>query len=185
MNRISPLALALCALVVGCKDVSRFSTDKAESYCGKIVTASFVRRGLGGGRCMRMTLDAERVTSFPGALWTDDGMLNGAPFRPIPELSHDPLLTLSFGEGREKNLLFAVDPSDPSYGPSLMAVVSLLHSGDAEVRLIRGAGGGIASPPLPDGGGVLEYPPIFGVFSPLVRQKGTCREDPGCGWLPE
>ncbi|MET0595235.1 MAG: hypothetical protein ABW133_21225 [Polyangiaceae bacterium] len=180
-----PLAVAWCALVVGCKDVSRFSTEKGESYCGKIVTASFVRRGLGADRCMRMTLDAEQVTFLPGALWTDDGMLAGAPLRPIPELSHDPLLTLNFGEGRERNFLFAVDPVDSSYGPSIMAVVSLLHSGDAEVRLIRGAGGGVATEPLPDGGGPLEYPPIFGVFSPLVRQKGTCREVPGCGWLPE
>lgn len=185
MQRILSTAVALSLLLMGCKDVSRFSTDPGESYCGKIVAASFVRRGLGFTRCMRMTLDAEQVTFMPGALWTDDGMLAGAPLRPIPELSHDPLLTLEFGEGREKNLLFAVDPVDPAYGPSIMAVVSLLHSGDAEVRLIRGAGGGVRTPALPDGGGPLDYPPIFGVFSPLHRQKGTCRDVPGCGWLPE
>jgi hypothetical protein len=185
MQRTLSSAVALCALLAGCKDIDRFSTDPGESYCGKIVSASIVRRGFSSAVCMRMTLDAQQVTFMPGALWTDDGMFAATPFRPIPELSHDPLLTLSFGEGREKNLLFAVDPVDPARGPAIMSVVSLLHSGEAEVRLLRGAAGGIGAPPAGDAGGPLDGPPLFGVFSPLARQKGTCREVPGCAWPPE
>lgn len=181
-----PAVVALSASLAACRDVSRFSTDPGESYCGKIVPASIVRLSFSGSSCMRMTLDTEHLNFIPGALWTDEGMFSATPLRPIPQLSHDPLLTLNFGEGREKNLLFAVDPADPARGPSIMAFVSLLHSGDAEVRLIRGAAGGPSPPPpMGDASVPLEGPPLFGVYAPLKRQKGDCRDVPGCAWPPE
>jgi hypothetical protein len=89
--------------------------------------------------------------------------------RPIPELFHDSLSTFNFGEGRDKNLLFVVDPTDPANGPSIMVVVSLMHAGDVEVRLMRGA-------PTPDGPGAgpAGGGPLFGVFAPMTRETGTC-----------
>jgi hypothetical protein len=177
--------IAVSVSLAACQDVSRFSTGREESYCGKIVSTSIVRLGFGHRLCMRMTLDTEQLNFVPGALWTDDGMFSGTPFRPIPQLLHDPLLTLNFGEGREKSLLFAVDPADPGRGPAIMAFVSLLHSGDAEVRLVRGAAGGPSSPPAGDASVPLDGPPLFGVFAPLKREKGNCHELPGCEWPPE
>jgi hypothetical protein len=181
------LLCAWAALVglAGCKDIDRFSTDPDESYCGKIVSASIVRRSFPGAMCMRLTFDARSVTEEPGMLWTDDGMFANTPLRPIPELSHDPLLTFTFGEGREKNLLFAADPADPARGPAVTVIVSLMHSGEVEVRLLRGAGGGPEPPVSPDAGPNLDGPPLFGVFSPLRRRKGTCRSEPGCAFAPE
>jgi hypothetical protein len=184
MRTSLPCALAALFMLSGCKEIDRFSTAPGESYCGKIVPASIVRRGFSSTMCMRLTFDARRASDHPGTLSTDDGMFVDSPLRALPELSHDPLLTFTFGEGREKNFLFAADPADPARGPSLMAVVSLMHSGNAEVRLLRGAAGGIA-PPSPDGGAGSGGAVLFGVFAPLERKEGTCRAEPDCRWMPE
>jgi hypothetical protein len=166
MRRSRGLALlVLSPLAFGCRDVSRFSTVPGESYCGQIVGASFVRRGFDESVKMRMTFDADHIADTPGNLSTDDQLLTDTPMRPVPELFHDPFSTLNFGEGRDKNLVFVVDPTDAARGPTIMVVVSLMHDGDAEVRLMRGA----PSPnPMP------ASPPLFGVFAPLTRKPGTC-----------
>jgi hypothetical protein len=178
-------AIAAVLGLTACKDIDRFSTKSGESYCGKIVSASIVRRGFSSTTCMRLTFDAELVSAQPGMLWTDDGMFDATPLRPIPELSHDPLLMFTFGEGREKNFLFAANPTESDRGPAVMTVLSLMHSGDAEVRLLRGAPGGIEPPPPPDAGPDIDGPPLFGVFAPLTRRTGACRDEPGCAWAPE
>jgi hypothetical protein len=110
-------------------------------------------------------------------------MFAATPLRSIPELSHDPLLLFTFGDGREKNFIFAADPVAPERGPSVTAVISLMHSGDTEVRLLRGAPGGVGDPPPPDAGPTADGAPLFGVFGPLRRQEGTCATDPGCAWV--
>jgi hypothetical protein len=157
------------ATLGGCRDIDRFSTRDGDYYCGQIVDAQFVRRGFqaadAGSVWMRLTLDTNRIGDAPGALSTNDGLLVNAQMRPLPELPNDPLWTLTFGEGREKNFLFAVDPTDPARGPSIMAFVSLMHSGDAEVRLIRGA----PIPGAPPDAGSVDGESLFGVFAPLRR----------------
>jgi hypothetical protein len=180
MRKSLPLAMGVIAGLVGCKDIDRFSTDAGESYCGKIVSATIVRHGFLPSVCMRMTFDARRVNEQPGMLWTNDGMFDAAALRPMPQLSHDPLLTFTFGEGREKNFLFVANPTDSSHGPAVTAVVSLMHSGDAEVRLLRGADVGMGAPPAG-----VDGPALFGVFAPLRRQQGACRAEPDCAWMPE
>ena|SRR5260221_112822 len=167
--RPSLLVALACPLAVGCKDVSRFSTAPGESYCGTIVGAPFVRRGFPEKVRLRMTFDADHLADAPGTLSTDDLLLTNTPMRPLPELINDPLWTLTFGEGRDKNVLFAVDPTDPAKGPAIMAVISLMHGGDAEVRLMRGA-------PLTGNGalGPLDGEPMFAVFAPMTRQPGQC-----------
>lgn len=162
-------SLGLLAALPACNDVTRFSTQVGEAYCGSIVAGPFVRAGFGPGVRMRMRFDADQLESRPGTISTDDGLLTDAPLRPIPELFHDPLSTLGFGEGRERNLVYVVTPTSPQAGPSLMAVVSLLHDGNAEVRLLRGA------PPLPGTTAVSDADgkQLFGVFS-LSREEGTC-----------
>jgi hypothetical protein len=171
MRRTVALAALLAAPPgLGCQDLSSFSTEPDESYCGNLVDADFVRSGFDAPRRMRMTFDADRLSDNPGALSTDDQLLVNVPMRPIAPLFHDALFTLSFGEGRDKNLIYMVDPSDVARGPTLTVVLSLMHSGDAEVRLLRGAPaiGGDASPNAIDGA------PLFGVFAPLHREKGQC-----------
>jgi hypothetical protein len=161
----SLVLLLFSPLAFGCKDVTRFSTAPGESYCGQIVGARFVRNGFVDTVKLRMTLDANHFADAPGTLSTDDQLLVNTPMRPIPELSHDPFSTLNFGEGRDKNLVFAVDPTDATKGPTILAVISLMHSGDAEVRLMRGALSHDATP---------GPPPLFGVFAPLTRRPDPC-----------
>lgn len=169
----SPLALltslGLLAALPACNDVTRFSTKPGESYCGNIVAGPFVRAGFGPGVRMRLRFDADRLESQPGTISTSDELFTDAPLRPIPQLFHDPLSTLSFGEGRERNLVYVVTPTNPKAGPSLFAVVSLLHDGKVEVRLLRGA------PPAPGTTAVSEAEgkQLFGVFS-LDREDSTC-----------
>jgi len=155
-----------CAALVGCRDISRFSTDPNESYCGAIVGASFVLRGFKTNVRMQMKFDADHIPDAPGTLTTDDGLLSSTPMRSLPEVMNDPLSTINFGEGRDKNLIFAVDPVDTANGPTILAVVSLMHGGDAEVRLLRGA------PPAENA--PAEAPPLFGVFAPMTRRSDPC-----------
>ena len=179
MGRSLVFAIGVIAGLAGCKDLDRYSTEPGQSYCGKIVSACMVRRGFSEGVCMRMTFDAHHVSDRPGTLSTSDGMFAETPMRAIPELSHDPLLMFTFGDGREKNFLFTAEPAQPERGPGVNVVVSLMHSGEAEVRLIRGAAE--KDEPLC----TLDGPALFGVFAPLQRQEGSCRSEPGCAWMPE
>ena len=168
MQRLSAITVVLLIGAPSCKDATRFSTAPGESYCGRIVAAPFVRRGFADNVRVRMSFDADRLDTTPGVLSTDDRLLVDAPMRPLPELSHDPLSTFNFGEGRDKNLLFAVDPTDAAKGPTICVVVSLMHGGDAEVRLVRGAPSSDGSMPAGNG------EPLFGVFAPLTREPGQC-----------
>jgi hypothetical protein len=186
MRRSFHFAIGVFLGLAGCKDIDRFSTEPDESYCGKIVSATIVRRGFSCSVCMRMTFDAHHASDRPGTLWTSDGMFAATALRPIPQLSHDPLLTFTFGEGREKNFLFAADPADSARGPTVTAVISLMHSGDAEVRLLRGAAAlGEPPPAADDCSPAIDGQALFGVFTPLRRHMGTCQAEPGCTWMPE
>jgi hypothetical protein len=164
-------------VLAGCADTARWNTEAGESYCGTVTSASFVRAGIDEGTKMRLELNAEHLQSGPGRIWTtpftSGERLNGTELRPIPQLLHDPLSTLTFGDGRVKNALViadvpSVDPAVPA--TQLTAVVSLLQSGDVEVRLIRDASPGTAPS---DGGTVAPSRQLFGVFR-LRREKGDC-----------
>jgi len=161
------LALATFPVVVmGCKDISRFGTGPDESYCGGIVPGGFVRQGFAPGVAMRLHIDPDRLQDAPGDISTDDGTFVDAPLRPIPQLAHDSLSTLDFGEGRVRNLLLGAQPAQ---GATAYVIVSLLENESVEVRVLRGA------PPTDTEAVPVSWfgPELFGVF-PLVRQKGTC-----------
>lgn len=164
--------LAFAVLLVGCTDNARWSTDPGESWCGTVTAATFVRAGMPENTQLRLELDAERMQSAPGRIWTSAFLtgekLTAAELRVIPQMLHDPLSTLNFGEGRVKNTMTIVDV--PSVDPGrpatqLLVVVSLLQSGEVEVRLIRGASPGTAA--------ATEAAQLFGVFK-LERKKGDC-----------
>ncbi|HEY5145760.1 MAG TPA: hypothetical protein VII82_03300 [Polyangiaceae bacterium] len=164
-GRVMALVAGVVAMV-GCRDLSGFSTTDGDSYQGVVVRAGFVLAGVKPNTNLCLTIDTDHLQDTPGAISTDDGMFGKTPMRPIPQLWHDPLSTLSFGEGRVKNLIYVATPST---GTDVFVVLSLMQSGDIEVRLLRGA------PSLPVEGGA-PLPPqnnLFAVFG-LGRQGGAC-----------
>ncbi len=165
------LALGLALACASCRDLSSFTTA-GDRFEGPVVQGDFVRAGVDAGTSLCLTLDADHLQDGPGALSTSDGRFHAVALRPIPQIWHDPLSTLSFGEGRLKNLVYVATASTPfsdGNGNDAFVVVSLMQSGAVEVRLVRGAPGlmldGGASP---TSGGNL-----FAVFD-LTRQKGPC-----------
>jgi hypothetical protein len=171
MRRTWPLSLLPLVCVAGCRDLSSFTTSGAH-YEGDVVQGDFVRVGLDATTKACLTIDADHLQDLPGAISTSDGRFSAVPLRPIPQIWHDPLSTLSFGEGRLKNLVYVATASMPfvdGRGDNVLAVVSLMQAGDVEVRLIRGApdvanDAGAA----PNSGSIL-----FAVFD-LVRRPGPC-----------
>jgi hypothetical protein len=157
-------ALVLSAFALfACRDISHFSSG-GDSYEGAVVQGDFVRAGIASDARVCMTIDTDHLQDTPGRIWSSDGRFKGVPLRPIPQLWHDPLSTLSFGEGREKNLIYVATPSAVPPDPDIMVFVSLMTSGSIEVRLVRGA------PGTSDG---ASPPSIFGVFQ-LERHEGSC-----------
>ncbi|MEY2929499.1 MAG: hypothetical protein RL033_248 [Pseudomonadota bacterium] len=137
-------AAGLCVLAaLGCRDLDRFDTGESGAYCGKIVDGAFTRSGFNAGLGMRLTLDIDALQSAPGTLSTDDretgpcapqALLEGAPLRVTPALFADPLSLLEFGATRDHNFVAWVESACQG---SMLAVVSLMHTGDTEVRLLR------------------------------------------------
>src|SRR5262249_42924000 len=131
--------LALCA----CRDLQRFDTGDSGAYCGKIIDGDFTRHGFGAGLGMRLTLDIGALSTAPGTLTTDDAEsgrcypraeFEQAPIVVTPQLLADPLSQLEFGATRDYNFVGWVDST---CGGSALAVVSLMHTGQVEVRLLR------------------------------------------------
>jgi hypothetical protein len=121
---------------------------------------------------MCLTLDSDHLQDTPGAITTSDGRFRTAALRPIPQFFHDPLSTLSFGEGRLQNLVYAATPLVGDAGESesqdVIVIVSLMQTDHLEVRLLRGAPQTDAGSPPPGVGA-----PLFGVFN-LDREPGPC-----------
>jgi hypothetical protein len=173
--------VAMGALAItACRDISGFSTH-GDRYQGAVIDGDFVRAGVDAGTMLCLTLDTDHLEDGPGNLWTSDGRFAMAALRPIPQLWHDPLSTLSFGEGRLRNLVYVVGATAPfadGDGDDVFVVISLMQSGGVEVRLLRGAPGssGAATPDASDGGasGSSQIDNVFAVFT-LSRQPGPCQ----------
>ena len=160
-------------LTLSCNDLDRFTTEAGQAYCGQVSLGSAFREGFSPRVQMRLTLDVTALESggVPGYLTTYDSgleeepkLLDTAPLRQIAPLNHDPLAQLEFGDGRDRNFIFAVSPSTPS-AESLVAFVSLRSDDQVEVRLLRAGEGGenVAT----------GRSPLFGVFV-LERRDGAC-----------
>jgi hypothetical protein len=140
--RAATLWLGLCA-ALGCRDLDRFDTGETGAYCGQIIDGDFTRRGFDAGLGMRVTLDIPALQVAPGTLSTNDAetgrcapqpQFDHAPFQVTPELFSDPLSLLEFGATRDHNFVAWVDSTCEG---NALAVVSLMHTGDVEVRLLR------------------------------------------------
>jgi hypothetical protein len=150
-------------ILCGCRDLSSFSSG-GDSFEGPVTKADFVRSNVAADARACITLDTDHLQDAPGRISTSDGRFHAEPLRPVPQLWHDPMSLLAFGEGREKNLVYVATPAD---GNDVLVVVSLMTSGGVEVRMLRGAPQAGAS----DAGAAP--PNVFGVFQ-LIRQAGPC-----------
>jgi hypothetical protein len=166
VGRLSTFAAALAAASAGCRDLQRFSTGN-DHFEGTITKGAFARAGFAEDVRVCLTLDADNLQDTPGTISSTDGRFHATPLRPIPQLAHDPLSTLDFGQGRLKNLVYAAAPAADAGGPEdVLAVVSLMDSNDVEVRLLRGA-------PRPGDASAAPSQNLFGVFR-LQRASGPC-----------
>jgi hypothetical protein len=165
-------AIAFLIAATGCDRVGDFDLGEGEAYCGQITLGNQYREGLSPRVVMRMSFDADQVTAgaSPGNITTldagaDEGaqrLLHEAALRPIVPLAHDALSELTFGDGRDRNLIYAVDGSADA--ESLLAVLSLRSDDQVEVRLIRAGKNGSTDP---------GRKPLFGLFV-LAREQGDC-----------
>lgn len=138
------LAAAAALLTLGCRDLERFDTGESGAYCGSIIDSDFTRAGFAPGLGLRLTLDIDALEVAPGTLTTNDAAppgpcsplpeLDHAPLRVTPQLFSDPLSQLEFGATRYYNFMAWVDSTCQE---SALAVVSLMHTGQVEVRLLR------------------------------------------------
>jgi hypothetical protein len=165
------LVLGALSLVAACRDLSGFNSNGG-SYQGAVVDAPFVLAGVdGGSTSMCLTIDTSQLQQSPGTLSTSDGRFHAAPIRSIPQIWQDPLSTLQFGEGRLKNMMYMTRASTPfadGEGNDVLTVISLMQSGDIEVRLIRGA------PETTDEGGISStMQNVFAIFD-LTKQSSPC-----------
>jgi hypothetical protein len=162
------LTIACAMAIIGCRDVSRYSS-KGDHYEGEVVKGNFVRAGVAEDAKMCLVLDAEHLQDNPGTITSSDGRFRGTPLRPIPQIWHDPLSTLSFGDGRRQNLVYVATPiADAGDTQDVMIFLSLMTEGGVEIRLLRGAPQADAGTPGPP-----SAPPMFGVFT-LDRREGSC-----------
>ncbi|MBX3185887.1 MAG: hypothetical protein KF819_02685 [Labilithrix sp.] len=164
------IACGALLVLIACRDNARYSTTSEDHYAGGVVAGSFVRAGIAENVQMCVSLDAERLQDVPGTISTSDGRFRNAQLRPIPQIWHDPLSTMSFGDGRRQNLVYVASPTATDAGDNqeAMVIVSLMENGGIEVRIVRGA-------PRTDAGSTAEgqSPPLFGIFT-LQRHGGAC-----------
>ena len=177
--------LGACALF-GCHNLDGFDTKPGFAYCGSIIgapafQAGFVPEDQPPQLALTLTLDTSKLTSEPGILRSNDAgtglcgtqpLFQGAPLRAIPEVDHDALSTLTFGEGHEHDFFAWVDSTCQG---TMLAVVSLMKNNYVEMRLFK-------PERLPPPGATPAETPGFAVFQlnqtaqaqPGEVQKGGC-----------
>ncbi|MEO6598732.1 MAG: hypothetical protein ABIQ16_02595 [Polyangiaceae bacterium] len=180
----TPALGALCALfMLGCRDLKGFDSKPGEAYCGAIISQpafqdGFVKQNQPPDLELGLVLDVERLTSRPGELSSNDA-LNGmcaapgapqrlfdnAPLRAIPEVDHDELSALTFGEGHVHDFFAWVDSSCQG---TMLAVVSLMKNNQVELRLFKPAR-------VPQLNATSFDKPGFAVFHLLAQPQGDCQ----------
>ena len=144
-------------MALGCKGLERFDTRGDAAFCGDMVSGpafndGFIADGQPPNLSVRLELDSSQLSSFsdnktaqPGNLTSDDAeeglcgeqaLFEASPLRSIPQVYHDSLATLTFGEGHDEDLFTWVDSTCQG---TMLALVSLLSNGDTELRLFKPA----------------------------------------------
>ena len=178
----------LGVLALSCRNLDRFDTPGKAAFCGHLVTGPNFEDGLVAERQIdallqvKLKLDTSQLGAFSnnemvrlGFLSTNDadtGLCSGegeplfksSPLRAIPQLDHDTLSTLTFGEGHDEDF-FAW--SDSTCQGTMLALVSLLRKGDVELRLFKPAA-------LPPPGAGPDKRPGYGLFYLHRSDDETC-----------
>jgi hypothetical protein len=180
------LLAVLAALSASCRSLDRFDTKGDPAFCGEIVLGPDFHAGfIQDNRnppvlALMLELDTsqlaamgEKTPSFPGQLSSDDKvdglcpgepLFKGAQLRTIPQVYHDTLSTLSFGEGHDEDFFAWVDSTCQG---TMLALVSMLRNGDVELRLFKPAPLSAAKEPP------AEEKPGYGLFY-MNRSEHAC-----------
>lgn len=171
---------------LSCRSIDRFDTKGEAAYCGDLVSGPSFTDGFLPALTppqlrFKLTLDTSQISSFSenktailGRLSSNDAewglcsergeaLFEFAPLRAIPQVYHDSISTLSFGEGHDDDFFAWVDSKCQG---TMLLVVSLLRSGDVEIRLFKPA-------PLPADDAGPEQRPGF-ALSVLRRSDKGC-----------
>jgi hypothetical protein len=181
--------VSLLLTTLSCRSLERFDTKGNEAFCGQLVSAPDFHDGfVPDGHpevllTMKLTLDTSQLSSFSadkptqvGALTSNDvdaglcspsgqALFESSPVRGIPQLDHDTLSTLTFGEGHDEDFFAWTDSTCQG---TMLALVSLLRKGDVELRLFKPA-------PLPQPDAGPDKRPGFALFY-------LKRDHEGCGF---
>lgn len=176
-------ALACVALgLLSCKNLERFDTKGDAAYCGTIVAGPSFHDGFIASQqepfLLRLTLDTSQISgvadnqvALPGRLTSNDGesglcaehaLFENSLMRTIPQVYHDSISTMSFGEGHEEDFFAWVDSTCQG---TMLSLVSLLSSGNVELRLFKPA-------PVPKDGAGPEERPGYALFHLTRYEKG-------------
>jgi hypothetical protein len=149
MLRAVLLSLSL-AFSFGCESYARFRADGTAVFRGTVYgdgEASFLRRGFPAGSVAEILFDpdaAQRASAGSITVTTpeDVAVLDAVTLETIQPLAHDMLSEYSFpGAGRIQNFLFLARPTEgPLMGREVMVFLSLMESGEMELRVIAGTG---------------------------------------------
>lgn len=179
------LALVALSSALGCRNLDRFDTHGKGAYCGDLVSGpsfhdGFVEDGVPAILRLRMTLDTSQLSTYsenkatrPGFLTSNDGatglcsghdqaLFENAPLRSIPQVDHDSIASMSFGEGHEQDFFTWVDSTCQG---TMLGVVSLLRKGDVELRLFKPA-------PIPAEEASAAQRPGFALFYLYKNEEG-------------
>ena len=175
----SALTLIAALSVVGCHDLEDFTSKPDEVYCGTIIgiprdfQGGFLEQGQPPDLELALRLDTGKITSEPGTLRSNDAtsglcapqaLFQDAPLRAIPEVDHDVLSTLSFGEGHKHDFFAWVDSTCQG---TMLSVVSLMKNQQVELRLFKPAPRAASDAPAAE-------KPGFAVFPLTARKKEQC-----------
>jgi len=189
--RAFSLLLMLCAgSAVSCGDLEGFTSKPGEAYCGTIglppFQDGFVKEGSPSTLELALTLDVDKLSSEPGTLNSKDPqgicgtadapqvLFLNAPLRAIPELQHDLLSALSFGEGRGHGFFAWVDSTCQG---TVVAVVLLMKNNYVELRLFKPM-------PFPGPKATAAERPGFALFHLNPKPLHLSDKEGGCGFPP-
>lgn len=132
------------SLALACEPTQGFESPPPGGLCGTIATSPAVRDGFPAQLQLNLRLNLDTLGSLPGTLTSLEDptvgpcaprpLFDEAPLRASPALSADGLSGLEFGPARLLNILGSVQPS---CGPAMLAVVSLMRDDSVELRLLR------------------------------------------------
>jgi hypothetical protein len=181
--------LGVLLMTLSCRNLDRFDTKNNAAFCGQLVSGPAFDDGLVPDAeqgqpqlqlTVKLTLDTSQLSTFSdgkptqvGALTSNDAdkglcapggqaLFESSPLRGIPQVDHDTISTLTFGEGHDEDFFAWTDSTCQG---TMLALVSLLRKGDVEVRLFKPA----ALPPPMAG---PDQRPGFGLFYLKRNEKG-------------